>query len=73
MAETAETGEQGLDMISCDGFDLALVDMQLPGMVGIDVIKKINGMPGPVDVIVITGNGHMEVTLQSMKLGAGAF
>jgi DNA-binding NtrC family response regulator len=73
MVKTAETGEQGLALASRDCFDLALVDLQLPGMTGIDVIKEIKSMPIPLDVIVITGHGNMEMAVQSMKLGARDF
>lgn len=73
MVKTAESGEQGLDMATRDCFDLALVDLQLPGMNGIDVIKKMKSMPMPMEVIVITGHGNMEMAVQSMKLGARDF
>jgi DNA-binding NtrC family response regulator len=67
---TAATGEQGLAMADKEHFDLALVDLKLPGMSGIDVIRRIKRMPSPVATIVITGNSNIEVAVQSMKLGA---
>lgn len=67
---TAATGEQGLALADKEPFDLALVDLKLPGMSGIDVIRKIRHMPSPVDAIVITGHGDVDVAVQSMKLGA---
>jgi DNA-binding NtrC family response regulator len=73
MVTTAATGEQGLALADKECFDMALVDLKLPGMSGIDVIKKIRRMPRPVDTIVITGHGDIDVAVESMKLGALEF
>jgi DNA-binding NtrC family response regulator len=67
---TAATGEQGLALADKENFDLALVDLKLPGMSGIDVIRRIRHMQSPLDAIVITGHGDIERAVQSMKLGA---
>ena len=67
---TAATGEQGLELAEKECFDLALVDLKLPGISGIDVIRRIRRMPSPVDTIVITGHGDIDGAVQSMKLGA---
>jgi DNA-binding NtrC family response regulator len=67
---TAATGEQGLALAGKEHFDLALVDLKLPGMSGIDVIRNIKRMPSPVETIVITGHSDIDVAVQSMKLGA---
>jgi DNA-binding NtrC family response regulator len=67
---TAATGEQGLELVERECFDLALVDLKLPGMSGIDVIRRIRRMHLPVDAIVITGHGDIDMAVQSMKMGA---
>jgi DNA-binding NtrC family response regulator len=71
--ETAESGEQGLALLDREIYDLALVDLKLPGMSGIDVIKNMRRMPSPPETIVITGYGDIDVAVQSMKLGARDF
>jgi DNA-binding NtrC family response regulator len=70
---TAETGEQGLALVEKERIDLALVDLRLPGMGGIEVIKNLRGMPFPPETIVITGHGDIEAAVQSMKLGVREF
>jgi DNA-binding NtrC family response regulator len=67
---TAATGEQGLALADKERFDLALIDLKLPGMSGIDVIRRIRCMSSPVDAIVVTGHGDIDGAVQSMKLGA---
>jgi DNA-binding NtrC family response regulator len=68
--KTAVTGEQGLALADRERFDLALVDLRLPGISGIDVIKNMRRMPSPIDTIVITGHSDVDIAVQSMKLGA---
>ena len=67
---TAATGEQGVALADKEYFDLALVDLKLPGMSGIDVIRRIRCMPSPLETIVLTGHGDIDMVVQSMKLGA---
>jgi DNA-binding NtrC family response regulator len=67
---TAATGEQGLALADQERFDLALIDLKLPGMSGIDVIRRIRHRSSPLDAIVITGHGDIDGAVESMKLGA---
>lgn len=71
--QTAETGEQGLALIDGGGFDLALVDLRLPGMSGFDVIKNMRRMSSPPETIVLTGHGDIKTAVESMKLGVRDF
>jgi len=73
VVETAESGEQCLALLDREKFDLTLVDLKLPDMNGIDVIKEIKGTASRTEVVVITGHGNMEMAIQSMKLGARDF
>ncbi len=70
---TAETGEEGLQLAAQESFDLALVDLRLPGMGGLDVIKHMKRMHSAPETIVITGYGDIKVAVESMKLGARDF
>lgn len=71
--ETAETGEEGLALVDTATYDLALVDLKLPGMSGIDVIKKMRRLSYPPEIIVISGYGDIHVAVESMKLGVRDF
>ncbi len=70
---TAETGEQGLALVAEESFDLALVDLKLPAMSGIEVINTMMSMASPPETIVISGHGDIKVAVQSMKVGARDF
>jgi two-component system nitrogen regulation response regulator NtrX len=70
---TAETGERGLGLLKDQAFDLILLDIWLPEMNGIEVLRKIkSGEDGP-QVVVISGHGTIETAVQATKLGAFDF
>ena len=72
---TAETGEQGLKLAENDHFDVALTDLQLPDLDGIEVVKRLNGSSPNTEtkVIMITGHGSIEKAVEATKAGAFDF
>lgn len=68
--DLAEDGERGIALIQEKPFDLFLVDLVLPGMGGLEVLKKVYGMNIAVPAIVITGFGAIETAVEAIKLGA---
>ncbi len=67
---TAKTGEEGLSILDKRNFDVLLLDIRLPEMDGLEVLRKIRGRAPRPEVIMITGYGDIETAVQSMKLGA---
>lgn len=51
-------------------FDVALVDIMMPGKNGIEVLKELRRQEQPPEVLIITGHATVETALQAMKLGA---
>ncbi|MBN1274633.1 MAG: sigma-54-dependent Fis family transcriptional regulator [Candidatus Aminicenantes bacterium] len=70
---TTESGNSGLEMLRAQNFDLVLLDIWLPDMNGIDVLKKIKQMEENHPVIMISGHGTVETAVKSTKLGAFDF
>lgn len=66
----ATTGEDGLKMLSESYYDLAIVDLKLPGMDGIEVLKEIRKKSENTSVIIFSGFGKIEQAVEAMKLGA---
>jgi DNA-binding NtrC family response regulator len=66
----AEDGEGAVDLIQERSFDLFLVDLVLPGMGGMEVLKKANELNINIPAIVITGFGAIETAVEAIKLGA---
>ncbi|MFZ1985578.1 MAG: sigma-54 dependent transcriptional regulator [Desulfatitalea sp.] len=67
---TARSGEEGLALIQHKPFDVILLDIKLPKLNGIDVLRKIREMSGTSEVIMITGYGDIQSAVDSLKLGA---
>ena len=66
----AKTGTSCLDAIANDLPDLVLLDVMLPDMCGIDVLKQIQERGGRTLVVMMTAHDGIELAVQAMKLGA---
>jgi two-component system nitrogen regulation response regulator NtrX len=70
---TADTGEDCLRLLERQNFDLILLDIWLPEMDGIEVLKKIKTMDENPQVVMISGHGTVETAVKATKLGAYDF
>jgi signal transduction histidine kinase len=70
---TAEDGLSGVAAFDRERPDIVLTDLKMPGMDGIEVLKRIKQMSPQTEVIVITGHGDLELAIQSLQLNAGDF
>jgi DNA-binding NtrC family response regulator len=67
---TAFSGEEGLEILSKESFDLVLSDLRMPGIDGIKLLKKIKENSPGTEVIIITGQATIETAVESLKGGA---
>lgn len=71
--QTVGTGEEGLALLKTRAFGLVLLDIWLPEMNGIDVLRQIRLLDEPPKVVVISGHGTVETAVKATKLGAFDF
>ena len=71
--KTAENGERGLELIKSDDFHILLLDLMMPGIRGMEVLKKVQEVNQDLLVIVITGYATVENAVEAMKNGAYDF
>ncbi len=71
--DTALNGEEALGKIDQQEYDLVLLDLKMPGISGMEVIRQISGKRPGLKVIVITAHGTIETAVEAMKLGAVDF
>ncbi|HXB56166.1 MAG TPA: GAF domain-containing protein [Vicinamibacteria bacterium] len=72
--ERAESGEQGLDRLSHDPFDLVLLDLRLPGMNGFETCLRLREAHGPsLPVVMLTAFGDAAALRQGYEAGADDF
>ncbi len=70
----AASGEQALAMVRQESaFDLAILDLRLPGMDGLQVLEGIRRISADTIVILITGYGTLETAVQALRKGAYDF
>ena len=67
---TAGNGYEGLKLIEETAPDLVLLDIWMPGIDGIETLRKIKAQQPRLQVIVITGHGNVETAVRATKLGA---
>jgi len=63
-------GRSALQALRDEAYDVAIVDIVMPEVDGLEVLRQLRGEPEPPEVIVITGNGTVETAITAMKLGA---
>jgi DNA-binding response OmpR family regulator len=66
----AEDGARALMWLETAPFDVVLLDLQMPGLSGMDVLEGIRGANHDVPVVIITAHGDVPNAVQAMKLGA---
>ena len=67
---TAATGEDALKKLAASNVDVALLDLKLPGISGMDVLRTMKSTYPRTAVIVVTGVGDAETAVEAMKTGA---
>jgi len=71
--EEAADGEQGLQKLAAQPFDLVLCDIKMPKMDGLEVLQQIMQLQPDVPVIMISGHGTIETAVDAVKKGAFDF
>jgi DNA-binding NtrC family response regulator len=66
----AQDGQEGMARYAERRFDVVFVDLHMPGMDGIEVLKRLRTQDPNASVIVLTGQGSIESAVQAMKAGA---
>lgn len=69
----AYDGESALKLIKEDEPEVIIVDLKMPGVDGIEVLRKVKATRPEIEVIIVTGHGHEEDRQLCMDLGAFAY
>lgn len=67
---TAEYGKEGLNLLVREHVDIVLLDLNLPDINGLDVLKEIKGVDVQSVIIIITAYGDITSAVEAMRLGA---
>jgi DNA-binding NarL/FixJ family response regulator len=69
----AATGFQALEILRRENFELALVDLSLPGMPGLDLVQRIKGEFSDVRVLVLSMHAEAQYALRAFRAGANGY
>lgn len=69
-AMTASDGRQALEVLARNPHDLIITDLKMPGMSGMDLLRRVREEYPEIIVVVVTAFGTIESAVEAMKLGA---
>ena len=69
-ARAATNGEDALHMIEADPPRVVILDVMMPGLGGLEVLKRIKARHPQISVILLTGRGSTKEGIEGMQLGA---
>jgi len=65
-----ESGYRALESVKREVFDVAIVDVKMPGMNGLETLREMKRISPLIEVILLTGHASVESGVEGMKLGA---
>jgi nitrogen regulation protein NR(I) len=65
-----EKGDEALDSMSAEDYDLAILDIEMPEMNGIELLERIKQKDPALNVVMITAYGSLQSAVEAMRLGA---
>ena len=66
----AASGEEALDLMKKSHFDVILTDIRMPGLSGVDLLKRIKDQAPDAIVILMTGYASLGTAVEALRLGA---
>ena len=70
---TATNGEDALGSIEKQEYDLIVLDLAMPGLDGLETLKRIKARQPDAEIIMLSGQGSIRTSIEAMKLGACDF
>lgn len=72
-ARVATSGAEALEIVRDDDVDCMILDLEMPGIDGFEVLRRLGEMGSEVPVIVYTGTGDFDRCAEAIRLGAASF
>ncbi|MGD9818611.1 MAG: response regulator [Desulfomonilaceae bacterium] len=70
LVKTALSGAQGIQQLRKNDFDVAILDLKMEGMDGIEVLKIFKQMAPQLQIVMLTGHGSEQAAREGIKFGA---
>ncbi|OGR16593.1 MAG: two-component system response regulator [Desulfobacterales bacterium GWB2_56_26] len=70
---TAASGKDAVGKVDDQNFDLIILDLAMPGIDGLETLKRIKAKQPDAEIIMLSGQGSIKTSIEAMKLGADDF
>ncbi|MCK5607324.1 response regulator [Candidatus Pacearchaeota archaeon] len=67
---SADSGEKAVEMVKSQDFNMVLTDLKMPGLDGLNVLKKVKELRPSAHTVMITAYGAVDTAVEAMKIGA---
>ena len=71
--DTAFDGEEAMEIISTDSYDLIILDLNLPGMDGLDILKNMRENDNETNVLILSARGGLNDKIEGLDSGANDY
>ena len=68
--QSAANGETAVELLWKEVFDLILLDLKMPGMDGLEVLRQVNRIAPDTQIILLTAHGSLESAIEALRSGA---
>lgn len=68
--ETAGSGSEALSLLRKKQIDIVVLDVKMPGMDGLEVLRTIKGEDSLIEVIMLSGHASLDAAIEGMEQGA---
>ncbi|NCC52413.1 MAG: response regulator [Spartobacteria bacterium] len=66
----AGDGKAGLELCLHNAYDAALLDQEMPGYTGLELLRRLRDIDRDIAIIMVTGNGNEKLAVEALKMGA---
>lgn len=73
VAAEAASGDEALQLVRANDYDVAVIDMSMPGLAGIDLIKRLKGEKPGLRLLVLSMHGEHQYAARALKAGASGY
>ena len=73
IAGEAASGDAALEQVKTGKFDVAVLDMSMPGLAGIDLIKRVKSVNPKLRVLILSMHGEKQYAARALKAGASGY
>ena len=71
--DTVSTGEEAVELVEGKNFDAIVLDLAMPGLNGLETLKRIKEKRPDLEIIMLTGHATVKSGIEAMKMGAEDF